>query len=242
MTRTQASEVIAARLKHLNITQAEVAKALHRSRSWVSRVLLSDAEKALRTLRNHPEAFQALLELLRWDMRTLDREVRLNWNAPYPYPNIFTDEVTLHSPNLKDGTRAVPVFTMVGAGPGGGDGDIVEWVDIPEAWTGDYAGYVVDGDSMSPTIPSGAIVVVELQDYAFKGDMVVCFSPEDGMLVKEIAGVTADGKTILMSHNARHNPLYVKNLTIIGIVVELRQKFRKPRQNRPCFSHGRHDE
>lgn len=70
--------------------------------------------------------------------------------------------------------RKIPVYGRVAAGiPLEAVENIVDYEEIPANWTGDYGCLVVKGDSMSPRIQEGDVLVVKLQDDAESGDIVV---------------------------------------------------------------------
>jgi hypothetical protein len=145
--------------------------------------------------------------------------------TPYPAkPNIYTDEVVLVNPNLRHGTKMVPEYNMVGMGPGGHDGEILGYIDVPESWVGEYVGYRVSGDSMTPQIKDGDTVVVRVQDYASSKNIIVCWLPEEGMLCKYLQEKTDDGHYMLTSFNASYPPIWTRELRIYGLVYEIRSR------------------
>lgn len=140
-------------------------------------------------------------------------------------PNIYTDEAVLAYPNLSHGVRYVPVYNMAGMGNGGDDGDIIGYADIPEEWKGDHVGYKVFGESMSPEIRDGAIVIVKKQDRAAPGNDIICWTPDDGMLCKHLEKIE-DGYHVLKSVNLEFKPIWAKVIKIYGIIVQSRNPHR----------------
>jgi len=93
MARSRAGIAIQARMSEKGLSQGSFAKALKRSQTWVSQSLLDNTEKTLRRLVvNDPELFHSLLKELDWDNDKLARETGLNLGAPYPTPNVFSDQ------------------------------------------------------------------------------------------------------------------------------------------------------
>lgn len=223
MARTKAGIAIQQRMTQRELTQLAVAKALGRSQTWVSQSLLDDTERTIRRLWvSHPEAINRLLGLLDWDPASFHRATGLD----IPIPPSDKDEVTLVNPDLRGGTRRIPVYDLLSAGPGGDGGTVIAEVDIPEAWKGDHAAYQVVGDSMSPRIPDGSTVIVRCQDYASPGNIIVAYSPEHGMLVKLFERATDDGQCVLTSFNAAYAPIWADTdeLRVYGIVREVRTR------------------
>jgi transcriptional regulator with XRE-family HTH domain len=145
--------------------------------------------------------------------------------TPFPAkPNIYTDQVVLENPNLRHGTKLVPEYSMVGMGPGGKDGEILGYIDVPESWAGEHVGYRVFGDSMSPKIEEDDTVVVKVQSYASPKNIIVCWIPEEGMVCKYLREITDDGLHVLTSYNPAHPPIWTKELRIYGLVREVRSR------------------
>ena len=100
-----------------------------------------------------------------------------------------------------------------------------------------YTAYEVTGYSMAPEIPSGARVIVRVQDYASPGNEIVCWVPEYGMLVKRLEKLTNDGQYVLTSYNPTHRPIWSADVHIYGVVVEIRTR-RKVVNGTPVNGHG----
>lgn len=118
--------------------------------------------------------------------------------------------------------RTIPVFDLLSAGPGGDGGTIVEYIDIPETWKGEYAAYQVTGDSMSPHIPDKAKIVVRSQDHSEPGDIIACYAGDHGNVVKVLRGVSEDGTVTLTSLNPNYPPIWAPYVHVFGVVVEIR--------------------
>ncbi|MGH2319348.1 LexA family protein [Planococcus sp. SE5232] len=92
---------------------------------------------------------------------------------------------------------------------------------------GELLGLRVKGDSMYPTIPDGAYVVVRRQSTAENGELVVvCINGDNYATLKRFK---KQGNTIiLMPDNQQHDPIVVtedNSITIIGKVVSYEVRF-----------------
>lgn len=128
-------------------------------------------------------------------------------------------------------TRSIPVYDRVAAGiPVEAIENIIDFVDIPAHWPGDYAGFRVKGDSMAPRIIEGDYLIVRKQADANSGDIVVAMVNGENATVKRLIK-REDGIT-LQPFNPVYEPFYFSNkeimqlpVTIWGKVVENRQKY-----------------
>lgn len=110
--------------------------------------------------------------------------------------------------------------------------DIIDTEEIPEemAKTGEFFGLQIHGDSMTPSICDGDIVIVRQQDDAESGDIVIATINGDEATCKRLRKYK-DGIE-LISNNPSYSPFEFSNqeieekpVRIIGKVVELRRKF-----------------
>ena len=110
--------------------------------------------------------------------------------------------------------------------------DIIDTEEIPEemAKTGEFFGLQIHGDSMTPGICDGDIVIVRQQDDAESGDIVIATINGDEATCKRLRKYK-DGIE-LISNNPSYSPFEFNNqeieekpVRIIGKVVELRRKF-----------------
>lgn len=135
--------------------------------------------------------------------------------------------------NVKRGVE-IKVLGNVSAGiPISAIEDIVDSEEITEemASKGDHFGLLIKGDSMSPRILEGDVVIVRVQSDADSGDIVIAkVNGEEACCKKLIKN--KDGIT-LQSFNPNYDPMYFNNkdietlpVTIVGVVVELRGKFK----------------
>lgn len=133
----------------------------------------------------------------------------------------------------KSGVR-IPVLGRVVAGiPIEAVTDIIDYEEIPEemARTGEYFALRVQGDSMSPRICDGDVVIVRKQEEVENGEVAIVMVNGNEATIKEVQ-FSAFGLTLVGWNVAEYAPHFypmdeVESLPvrIIGKVVELRGKF-----------------
>lgn len=110
--------------------------------------------------------------------------------------------------------------------------NIIDTEEISEAMakTGDFFGLLIKGDSMTPSICNGDIVIVRQQDDAENNEVVIATINGTDAVCKRLRKYK-DGIELL-SNNPSYEPLNFSNeeitekpVKIIGKVVELRRKF-----------------
>ena len=129
----------------------------------------------------------------------------------------------------------IPVLGYVRAGiPIDAIEEIIGWEEItPElASTGEFFCLEIKGDSMTPQIADGDIVVVRQQPDVESGDVGIVIVNGDEATCKKIIKYDETHSIGLVSFNASYDPMYFsetdiieKPVAIIGKVVELRRKF-----------------
>ena len=129
--------------------------------------------------------------------------------------------------------KIIPVLGDVAAGvPIEAVEDILDYEEISNvmAKTGEYFGLRIKGDSMSPRIVEGDVVIVRQQNYANNGDLVIVLVNGDSATCKRLMKYK-DGIS-LISFNPAYEPMTFskdeiinKPIKIIGKVVENRQKY-----------------
>ncbi len=127
----------------------------------------------------------------------------------------------------------IPVLGDVAAGiPIEAIEDIIDYEEIPAemATQGQFFGLRIKGDSMEPRICAGDVVIVQRQEDADSGDIVIACINGDSATCKKL--IKYPDQIVLMPLNNKYDPIIftaeeVKKtpLTIIGKVVELRGKF-----------------
>lgn len=141
----------------------------------------------------------------------------------------WTDEE--YSPKKK-GVK-IPVLGRVAAGiPIEMIEDVIDTEEITEdmARRGNYFALKITGDSMTPRIWDGDVVIVREQSDADSGEIIVATVNGDDAVCKKLQKY--DGGIALVSLNPIYDPIYFTNAEIIkepviilGKVVELRGKF-----------------
>lgn len=132
-----------------------------------------------------------------------------------------------------DGFLLIPILGSVPAGtPIEAIEEVEEYIDFYPRFVkhGELFGLRVTGDSMEPDIREGDIAIVEKQDFADSGDVVIVrVNGEDEVTVKKIKK-SATG-IMLIPTNPDYDPLFFTNeqietlpITIIGKVIEIRRR------------------
>ncbi len=161
------------------------------------------------------------------DFRTEQEAIIQGWNR-----TIDTEALADDTKKYEKG-QLIPVLGNVVAGiPIEAIEEILDWeeISVKLARTGEFFGLKIQGDSMSPRILEGDVVIVKQQPDAESGDIVIAKVNGDDAcckrLIKNKEGIT------LQSLNPSYAPMYFSNdeilerpVTIIGKVVELRGKF-----------------
>ena len=127
---------------------------------------------------------------------------------------------------------SVPVLGKVAAGiPISAIEDIIDYEEISDklAHTGDFFALKIKGDSMTPDIKDGSVVIVRQQDDADSGNYVIALINGDDAVCKKL--VKNKNGFSLVSINPAYDPMIFSNdeientpVSIIGKVVEIRTK------------------
>ena len=163
------------------------------------------------------------------DFRTEKEAVLDGWNKRFA--DIATNEVQ----KIEAGVR-IPVIGEVPCGIPLEAIELIDaddWEEIPEsmAKSGKYFGLKVKGDSMSPRMVEGDILIVKKQPDAESGDIVIAKVHGNEATCKKF--IKHDNGISLVPYNSAYEPMYFSNkdlesksVTIVGKVVELRGKFQ----------------
>ena len=137
-----------------------------------------------------------------------------------------------NKPKTTDGVR-IPVLGDVAAGlPILASENIIDWEEIPYrmAESGNYFGLRIRGDSMSPRIMEGDVVIVREQPDVESGDIAIVRVNGESATCKRV--LKGDKSISLISFNPLYSPKTFTDkeiesmpVEIIGKVVELRGKF-----------------
>ncbi len=147
--------------------------------------------------------------------------------------DFLTSNPALPSTKKAQGVK-IPVLGKVTAGiPIEAVTEILDYEEIPEslARSGDYFALRITGDSMTPRICPGDVVIVRKQEAVDNGDLAIVLVNGDAATIKEVRrsqfGLTLIGWNVAVYPPRFYTVDEVENLPvrIIGKVVELRGKF-----------------
>lgn len=140
-----------------------------------------------------------------------------------------------HSSSMKKNKKGIkiPVIGRVVAGiPVDAIEEIIDYEEITEemAKNGEYFGLIIKGDSMSPRMQEGDVIIVRQQPDVESGDIAVVLVDGDCATVKKV--LKSDiGITLVAYNPASYPPRFYSNediqnlpVTILGKAVELRGK------------------
>lgn len=145
------------------------------------------------------------------------------YNTPALQSDVFRLEKGMKIKVLGQVAAGIPRYT---------DEDCIGYEEISEklASTGEFFGLRIKGDSMSPRISDGDIVIVRQQDDAESGDIVIVLINGDSATCKRL--MKYQEGVSLISFNPAYEPMTFSNeeiidkpVKIIGKVVENRQKY-----------------
>lgn len=195
------------------LTQSELAQQLRISRSTIGMYESGSREPDFETLELIADYFNVDTDYLLG---------RTNKTTYIPTPkNPYHKGVTINV--LGRVAAGIPIDAIT---------DIVDTEEISEemAKTGEFFGLKIKGDSMTPTICNGDIVIVRQQDDAETGDIVIATINGDEATCKRLRKY--QGGIELISINPGFKPFEFTNkeilekpVRIIGKVVESRRKF-----------------
>lgn len=146
--------------------------------------------------------------------------------------NIDCDALASDVKRIEAGVKIPVLGTVVAGIPIEAVEEILDWEEISEKMSrqGDFFGLQIKGDSMSPRMVEGDVVIVRQQADAESGDVVIAKVNGDDACCKKL--IKHDDGISLVSFNPAYPPMYFSNkdimdkpVAIIGKVVELRGKF-----------------
>lgn len=149
--------------------------------------------------------------------------------------NTTTDYLLTGKDNIKSKTTGIkiPVLGSIPAGiPIEAIEDIIDWEEItPDmALNGEYFGLKVKGNSMTPRICNGDVVIVKKQEDVESGDIVIVYINDYEATLKQIK-FDEHGLYLIPINPAYKTQFFSKKevislpIKICGKVVELRAKF-----------------
>lgn len=204
-------------IKKLREEKGLSQESLAKLTGYTDRSSITKIEKGLVDLQ------QSKIELFATALGTTAREL-MGWD------NELSSETTTY---VRKKGVVINVLGHVAAGiPIDAIEDIIDTEEITEelAKTGEFFGLKIKGDSMTPTICDGDVVIVRQQDDAENGDTIIATINGDEATCKRLRKYK-DGIE-LISNNPSYTPFDFSNkeiiekpVKIVGKVVELRRKF-----------------
>lgn len=125
------------------------------------------------------------------------------------YFNVTKSDLVESEPKKNhEGTcRMVPLFETVSAGTGAfADSNVIDYIPIPEDLKGNLYAVKVRGDSMTPLIMDGDILIVDKDSRVQNMDTVIATVNGDDGFVKRLARYATG--IALVSNNPAYPPLY----------------------------------
>jgi repressor LexA len=148
------------------------------------------------------------------------------------YFRVNTSDIIESPQTAKPNGIRIPIFDGARLGPPReSTGEVLDWLELGPEYVrrGELVAVKVYGDSMSPRIVDGDIVIVKVQPTADNGDIVIAFI-ENGSTCKYLH--IARNGIKLIPYNSNYDPMFFTNeeiaslpVTIYGKVIELRRRF-----------------
>ena len=146
----------------------------------------------------------------------------------------YENPLNLYSDDKKREGVKIPVLGSVVAGiPLEAITDILGWEEIsPEtAATGEFFALQIKGESMTPRIQDGDVVIVKKQPSVESGEVAIILINGDEATIKQVyiqengIMLQAYNPSVYPSHFYNNDEIQALPISIIGKVVELRGKF-----------------
>lgn len=122
-------------------------------------------------------------------------------------------------------TRKINVLGSIPAGtPIEAIEDVIDTIDIPTSWRGDYIALRVQGDSMYPEYLDGDIIIIQIQPDCDSGDDCACYVNGYDATFKRV--YKNNGSITLQPLNPKYPPktyTHPGEVSILGKVIELRR-------------------
>ena len=143
--------------------------------------------------------------------------------------NTTADYLLTGSPTRPD---RIPLLSKIPGGPPieGSDGDYPagfgeEYVDRGDVTDPNAFALIVEGNSMSPRINSGDIVIISPNTPIHSRSIAAVYTTKNGHTLKRVIFLD-NGKVLLQPENEIHDPIVLENdeVKIIGRVIERRER------------------
>lgn len=193
-------------------SQIDISKKLNISRSLVSMYESGERNPTIEGLETIADFFNVDIDYLTGRSKYSTRII-----------NMDTEKVSASIPVLGRVSAGIPINAVQ---------EIIDTEEIPAelAATGQFFGLQIKGDSMTPRICEGDVVIVRQQSDAESGDIVIATINGDEATCKRLRKYKEGIE--LIPNNPTYKPLYFSNediqnkpVRILGKVIELRGKF-----------------
>ncbi|ADH63081.1 Peptidase S24/S26A/S26B, conserved region [Allomeiothermus silvanus DSM 9946] len=211
----EAAEAIKARLKQLDISQAEFSKRVGKSPGWAGARFLPSVDTMVRYLAyKEPTTLERILDVLQWTPEEFSQETGIQLPG---------SEITATIPVTR---YRIPVVDA-GAGPPMWN-ENAEYItlhipDLKGKPESELFAVRVGGDSMQPTLKDGDVVVFWTGGAVEPGRIVAVHVHWDGVIVKRLQRY--NGSWYLYSDNPDHPPVpLTDNDRVLGVAATLVRK------------------
>ena len=151
-----------------------------------------------------------------------------------PYEELMEVAGFIDSSFIKGEIEKIPVLGLVKAGlPSEAIEDVIDWEEIPRDWLRggkEYFALEISGDSMTPRMEEGDVIIVQKQQWCNSGDIMVVRVNGEEATVKKV--IKQESGIMLIAFNNDYEPVFYSHkqmqdlpVEYLGKVVELRGKF-----------------
>ena len=233
------------RRKELKITQDEIAKSIGITRSAYANYELGYTQPPMDKAKKIADSLNTHIDYL-YDMSKFkndeeelayQKECEMRFNATPKKIIGYLDEENKRLPIYKTiqdqninfitstQTRKINVLGSIPAGtPIEAIEDVIDTIDIPTSWRGDYIALKVQGDSMYPEYLDGDIIIIQVQPDCDSGDDCACYVNGYDATFKRV--YKNNGSITLQPLNPKYPPktyTHPGEVSILGKVIELRR-------------------
>lgn len=222
--RSKAGYAIAARMKELDIAQLGLARSVGRRQPWVSQYLLAETDRAIRNMwLQNPDDLVKLLDLLEWTPLQFQEATGIDMA-------FFVNSLEpARLPGKRDAAIPAELIRVPfrGSASAGVAPDPDATIEIPRKLARmKTAVYVVDGESMAPTLEDGDTVLVDESANALRNNVVFAIRPGgNGVQIRRCMIMKAFDQIIFLPDNKEGEfPTYElenDDIEVLGVVYSV---------------------